>query len=181
MKRLLFAITLLIPMLASLTGVAYAAQAMELIEVSNGNSGPTFVFRVIGQFSRSELDSGFVSVNNGEDYPLYCSQVSADRVVCHTSKKVGGQDMVVGFGNARFWVSVPEQVICNPVYDFSYPEPSSYWQFQGNYCTGDVESDNDSILFYSPYWQDYYTYYYFPIGVDGVWENPGTGYYYQTK
>lgn len=179
MKKLLIASFLLISLLASTTGVASAGSALELIEVMNHGGGPTFIFRVVGEFSRSELDAGFVSVNNGDDYPLYCAQVGADMVVCHTSKKVGGQDMVVGFGGARFWVSVPEQVICSPVYDYSYPDADS-WQLQGNYCTADVEEDSQVISYYSPYWGSYYNYYYYPGGVEnGGWENPGSGYYYQ--
>ena len=177
MKKILLAGFLLLSLLVSTTSVAFAGSAMELLEVKNNGAGPTFIFRVIGTFSRSELDGGYVSVSKGDDYPLYCAQISSDRVVCHTSKKVGGHEMVVGFGGARFWVSVPEQIICNPVYDYSYPSPSTFWQLQGNYCT-DPDNLSSSIAFYSPYWGDYYDYYFEP-GVNYLdWENPGSGYYY---
>lgn len=179
MKKLLFAGFLLLALLVSTTRDAFAGSALELLEVTNGEAGPTFIFRVFGQFSRAELDDGFVSVSNGEDYPLYCVQVSEDRVICHTTKKVGGRDIVIGFGGARFWVTVPEQVICTPVYDYSYPD-ETFWQFQGNYCVGGDEAGSDAITFYSPYWDSNYTYFFFPGGMDYLdWENPGAGYYYQ--
>jgi hypothetical protein len=176
MKKFILTGLLLLSLLITTTRVALAGSAMELLEVKNDAGGPTFIFRVIGTFSRAELDAGFVSVSNGDDYPLYCTQIGSDLVLCHTSRKVGGHDMVVGFGGARFWVSVPEPIVCTPVYDYSYPSPSTSWQLQGSYCNdGEILS---SISFYSPYWGEYYDYYFSPgVNYPG-WENPGEGYYY---
>lgn len=108
MRRFLFTAILLIALLAFSAGTVFAGSAMTLLEVRNDSAGPTFVFSVIGDFSRAELDNGFVHVENEEDLPLYCAQTSPTIVVCHTSKKAGGKNVVVGFGNARFWVRVPE-------------------------------------------------------------------------
>lgn len=183
MKKVLVSGLLLISLLAMTTGVAFAGSALELVAVKNDGGGPTFVFRVTGEFSESELNGGFVSVEGGEDYPLYCEQIDADTVVCHTSKKTGGHDVVVGFGGARFWVFVPDQnlPICTPVYDWSWPTPSTYWQYIGDYCAKQAPQDGDVIYqFFNPIWGGgtYWDYYYAPDGVTSSWSNPGPGFYY---
>jgi hypothetical protein len=122
MKRLFLTTLVMLTLLALPTGIAFAGSALELVHVDNNGGGPTFTFRVVGEFSDDELAGGFVQVQGGDDFPLYCSQTTPDTVVCHTSKAVGGHDVVVGFGGARFWTYVKEQHIhtssfCYPVYD----------------------------------------------------------------
>lgn len=132
MKKIFSTIVILIALLTMTTGAAFAGSVLELVGVRNGGGGPTFVFRVTGEFSRSELESGFVTVD-GETFPLYCVQQDADTVVCHTSKVVSGHEVVVGFGGARFWDKVPEQSsgksgnYCYSAWDF--------WDFTNNQWT----------------------------------------------
>jgi hypothetical protein len=180
MKRTIFTALVLFTLLALTTGTAFAGSALQLVDVSNGSGGPTFTFRVTGEFSQSELNGGFVSVEGGNDYPLYCAQQDEDTVVCHTSKKVAGKNIVVGFGGARFWVTVPDQTImnyCFAIYDWTLA--SNEWMKQGEYCTDFIPNDGHEIRYFNPYWDWEYDYNFFGAGFDnGFWSNPGTGYYY---
>lgn len=118
MKKIQFSLIILLALLVMTTGTAFAGSALSLIEVRNDKSGATFIFRVTGEFSRSELNSGFVQVSGGDNYPLSCAQQDATTVVCHTTKKAGG-NVVVSFGGSSFWTDVPvaPQQICYAVYD----------------------------------------------------------------
>lgn len=107
MKKLFVTALVLTALLSMTVGTAFAGSALELYKVQNNSGGVTFTFRVNGEFSASELASGFVQVQGGDDYPLYCAQTAPNEVVCHASKKAGGHDVVVGFGGARFWTEVP--------------------------------------------------------------------------
>lgn len=109
MKKLLFTALMLTALLAATVGTAFAGSALELVGVSHNGGGISFTFRVNGEFSADELASGFVQVQGGDDFPLYCSQTAPDEVVCHTSKKTAGHDVVVGFGGARFWTDIPAE------------------------------------------------------------------------
>lgn len=126
MKRIFFTTLILTALLSVTVGTAFAGSALELLSVENNGSGPTFTFRVHGEFSKSELESGFVQVEGGDDFPLYCAQTDADTVVCHTTKKVGGHNVVVGFGGARFWTHVKEAG--NKRYCYSAWD---WWDFTG--------------------------------------------------
>lgn len=120
MKRIIATALVLTALLALTAGTAFAGSALELLKVQNNGGGPTFTFRVNGEFSSDELVSGFVQVEGGDAFPLYCAQTAPDTVVCHTSKKTGEHNVVVGFGGARFWTKVPGAFIqqaCFPVYD----------------------------------------------------------------
>lgn len=189
MKKIFYSIFILIALLTMTTGAAFAGSALELVEVRNDEGVPTFVFRVTGEFSQEELQSGFVSVEGGEDFPLYCAQQDADTVVCHTSKPAAGHDIVVGFGGAQFWARVPEQgpptQYCYPVYDWPITGQPDAWIFQGESCQESPASDGDVINFYSPYWEDYYFYDYFGEGLEWFFgdpsTNPGPGYYYASS
>jgi hypothetical protein len=147
MNRFFSTTLVLLTLLAVTAGTAFAGSALELVHVANNGGGPTFTFRVVGDFSADELAGGFVQVQGGDDFPLYCSQTAPDEVVCHTSKKVGGHDVVVGFGGARFWVYVPEpapvRLVCYPVFDVNatfptFPTGYAYWRDE---CTEDQPSD----------------------------------------
>lgn len=127
MKKIFFTALVLTALLSMTVGTAFAGSALELLKVQNNRGGPTFTFRVNGEFSADELASGFVQVQGGDDFPLYCAQTAEDTVVCHASRKTGAHDVVVGFGGARFWTNVPEAVIrevCYPVYQANSTSPT---------------------------------------------------------
>lgn len=126
MKRAFSSVLVLLVLLALTTTTVFAGSALQLVKVQNNGAGPTFTFQVTGEFSEAELNGGFVQVEGGDAYPLYCVQQDATTVVCHTSKKVGGQNVVVGFGGSRFWTEMPEQY--NRTYCYSAWD---YWDFTG--------------------------------------------------
>jgi hypothetical protein len=190
MKKLLFTSLVLLTLLVVTAGTALAGSALELVHVANNGGGPTFTFRVVGEFSDDELAGGFVQVEGGDDFPLYCSHTASDTVVCHTSKKVGGHNVVVGFGGARFWTYVKEYTprsYCSPIYDWNYPAPYVQWQEFGQVCQEEPPFAGQHTRFTLPSppyglggtWQ----YTYFPSGStqgEGgqVWAPAGPGYYY---
>ena len=183
MKRFFFSVLVSLTLLALTTGTVFAGSAVELVSVSNDGGGPTFVFRVSGEFSKGELH-GFAQVEGGDSFPLSCVKTDETTVVCHASKKVGGQNVVVGFGGARFWHRVPEphnggggtSQYCHPVYDWDY-DTKSFWALQGTNCQDSEAQFGDFIYnFYAPDWDEYYDYEYRPGDVCG-WADPGAAYY----
>ena len=192
MKRVFSTILVLLTLLALTTGTAFAGSALELVDVRNDQGGPTFIFRVTGEFSEGELNGGFVSVEGGEDYPLYCEQIDADTVVCHTSKKVGAHDVVVGFGGARFWVNVPDvKTYCYKVYGWNSQFPPTFptdWMLAGSHCQTGPANTDDIIQFdfvnNSEAFGDYSDYIFNDTGADFLvtpsceFNFPGDGYYY---
>ncbi|MBN8583198.1 MAG: hypothetical protein J0L96_21215 [Anaerolineae bacterium] len=150
MKRVCFTLLTLVALLAMTTGTAFAGSAMELVEVRNDDGGPTFVFRVIGEFTRAELDAGFVSVDGGEDFPLYCAQTDEDTVVCHASRKIGSSSVVVGFGGARFWVDVPGRKLhCYGIWDW-WPATNFEWTNMGSHCQEGDAQLGDQVYYNAP-------------------------------
>jgi hypothetical protein len=192
MKRLFFASIVLTALLSMTVGTAFAGSALELVSVQNNGGGPTFTFRVNGEFSPDELSGGFVQVEGGEVFQLYCAQTAPDTVVCHTSKKVGGHDVVIGFGGARFWEYVPETFIhasvCYPAYVLSSPYPDfpteppgfQYWRDE---CT--EEEPQDSFISFQAYylpgapsgWNDYFFFLSSDPGILPPFEFQGPAYY----
>ncbi|MBN8656494.1 MAG: hypothetical protein J0M11_12205 [Anaerolineae bacterium] len=184
MKKIFSTIFILIALLAMTTGAAFAGSALELVEVRNDEGQPKFVFRVTGEFSKEELESGFVQVDGGDAYPLYCAQTAPDTVVCHTSQVVAGHNVVIGFGGARFWDKVPERgpaaQYCYPVYDWNNDGENipTYWALQGTHCQDNEAQFGDMIFnFYAPDYDSYYDYQYLPGDFCG-WVDPGEAYYY---
>ena len=180
MKRLLFSAVILLTLLVLPTGTVFAGSALELIEVRNDYGGVTFIFRVTGEFSKDELESGFVQVEGGDDYPLYCAQQDAETVVCHTSKKAGANSVVVGFGGARFWTDVPGESpqFCYGVYDYDYAT-ESYWLYLGDYCQNSPAEYGDFIYdYYNWDWDEYYDYEFMPNSPACPFLQPGDAYYY---
>ena len=184
MKRVFSTVLVLLTLLALTTGTVFAGSALELVDVRNNEGGPTFIFRVTGEFSQSELDGGFVSVEGGEDFPLYCVQQDADTVVCHTSKKVSGRDVVVGFGGARFWVNVPDvKTYCYSVWDW-WVFTNFEWTNFGPHCQDTPAAQYDIAYYDIPeyglynLWVQFYSYDVSDnCGPDGVpWDGPA--YYY---
>lgn len=186
MKRVFLTTIILIAFLALSTGTAFAGSVLELLSVQNNAGGPTFTFRVNGEFSQSELQ-GFVQVEGGDSFPLYCSQTTSDEVVCHTSKKVGGHNVVVGIGGARFWTFVKEKTsFCAPVFDWNgypnvNPDANDNWAQIGRYCS--EEELNGRIIFTQSngtFWS--YSYFSAPGSTDGIvneiWAPAGPGYYF---
>lgn len=162
MKKLFTTTLVLLALLAMNTGTAFAGSALELYKVQNNGGGPTFTFRVVGEFSKDELSSGFVQVDGGDAFPLYCSQTAPDTVVCHASKKVGGHDVVVGFGGARFWQYVPEFVPrsgCKYSYSaWDWWHTSPTWVDYGPICQ-DAPAEFFDLAYYEyggSYWDVYF-------------------------
>lgn len=193
MKRLFLTILMLIALLSMTISAVFADSALELVSVQNNGGGPTFTFRVNGEFSADELAGGFVQVEGGGIFLLYCAKTAPDTVVCHTSKKVGGHDVVIGFGGARFWTDVPEVFIhtasvCYPAYVLSSPYPDfptetpgfQYWRDE---CT--EEEPQDSLFSFQPYyfpgapsgWNDYFFFLGSDPGMIPPFQYQGPAYY----
>lgn len=162
MKKIQFSIVVLIVLLALTTSTVFAGQALELIEVRNESAGPTFIFRVIGEFTKNELNTGFVQVQGGDPYTLHCGQPEDGRVVCHTTKKVGGSNVVIGFGNARFWTYVPLASYCYSIWDWAVL-PMAEWTNFGRHCEGDKAKVGDQVQYYNQYTDAYESVTFFEI------------------
>lgn len=106
MKRFSTVALVLLTLLALTTGTVFAGTAISL-SLRNDDGVPTFIFTVNGSFSKAELNDGYVQVSGGDTYKLSCNQASDTTVVCHTSRELSGMDVMVYFGGAKFWVSLP--------------------------------------------------------------------------
>ena len=198
MKKSLFTLLLLLTLLATTAGSAFAGSVVELVGVNNNRSGPSFTFRVSGEFSQSELESGFVKVEGGDSYQLHCAQQDETTVVCHVSKKAGGQNVVVSFGGSKFWTVVPEEKVrqyCYNVYEPLTKEEydAGYWQWmnRGVHCQDEPAVNGNDYYGSSPAFPFDNWYIFsedgiddFPCGPSGScggydhnWSNPGEGYY----
>lgn len=175
MKKILFTGLVLLSLLAMSTGAALAAGAsVSLVEVRNDSGGGViFVFKVSGEFSKSELNNGYVQVQGGDNYGLYCNQVDESTVQCSTSKKTGDQNVAVNFGGSTFWIFVPparssgvQSQYCYGVYDVYYysdEEPGLYWKMFDTYCQNEPASYGDSLEnYYNPDFDEYYSYVFLP-------------------
>lgn len=112
MKKIIWTILLVILFVTVNTGAAWAGSAIELISVTNNGGGPSFTFRVSGEFSPSQL-KGSGHINGGDDFEMDCVQKDETTVVCHAPAKAGGQGTSVTFGGSTFWTNVPEQRIAS--------------------------------------------------------------------
>jgi len=112
MKKAVWVGFVLLSMLVANTGAAFASSAIELISVTNNGGGPTFTFRVSGEFSPNQL-KGSGHISGGDDFSLHCQQQDETTVVCHATKKISGQAVSVTFGGTTFWADVPEQRIAS--------------------------------------------------------------------
>lgn len=196
MKKLLVSSFVLLALLALTTGTVFAGSVINLIGVSNGGGGPTFTFRVNGEFTQSELNSGSV-IFNGESVKLSCNQTDETTVVCHAARKVSGEDVVVNFGGSKFWAGVPEareprapQQYCYAVYDYLSLEEfhEGYWQWmdRGQTCQDVPAAEGDWHWDYSWAYEDWTWFSFYENGIDDApygpgdpdnWSNPGAGYY----
>lgn len=180
MKKVQFVLVLLslLAMLTSIAAAPLAASAIALLEVRNDPGGNViFVFSVNGQFSKSQL-KGFVQVQgNDANYPMGCNQVDENTVQCTTSKKTGGQNVVVTFGGATFWAHVPEAALqyCYNVWDwplsfgFAVSELQFFpYEIQTVHCQDTPANYGDVVSIYNPVWEEYYDYEFLPgcLGMD---------------
>ncbi|HCB01397.1 MAG TPA: hypothetical protein DEP19_03350 [Anaerolineae bacterium] len=163
MRKILNSIVALIVLLALTTSTVFAGQALELIEVRNNSAGPTFIFRVSGEFTKEELNTGFVVVQGGDDYTLHCGQKHGDRITCHTTKKVGGHNVVIGFGNARFWTYVPLPNVCYSIWDWLVPPDPNAWTNFGTHCQERDANPGEIIQYYNQYSDAYESVMFFDI------------------
>lgn len=162
MQKILNSVVVLIVLLALTTNTAFAGQALELIEVRNDSAGPTFIFKVSGEFTKEELNTGFVNVSGGELYTLHCGQKHGDVITCHTTKKAGGHNVVIGFGNARFWTYVPLANVCFSIWDWFVPPGAPNWTYFGSSCQ-DHPNPGDEIEYYNNYSNTYESVVFFDI------------------
>lgn len=178
MKKIFSTFFVLVTLLAMTTGSAFAGSALKLVEVRIDKGVPTFIFSVMGEFSREELESGFVSVQGGEKYPLYCAQRDEETVLCHTSKNARGHAVVVGFGGASFSAKVPDEtVFCESIYDLDQGLGPNAWAAFGEVCTSEPSELGDTYVTYNPYVMQPNWTYYFLLAAPSGWNDPGQGYY----
>lgn len=186
----------LLAMFVSVAANPMDGKAIELLEVRNdADGGVIFVFHVEGKFTRSELE-GWVDVQGGDSYKIYCNQVSADTVQCSTSRKTGDHNVMLTFGGATFWDKVPEKIssgssgcsgLTYHAYDWNdyFLSDSTYWNSFFDFCSDTVPNDGDILSSneWSKLWNEttYYDYKYYSNGVDNAycgWANAGPGFYY---
>jgi len=174
MKKMRFVWILfsLVIFLTSLAAAPLAGSAISLVDVRNdAGGGVIFIFNVSGEFSRSEL-KGFVEVQGADaNYDLHCTQKDATTVHCTTSRKAGGQNVVVTLGGAKFWTYVPEVAAlqsqyCNNVYGWAPPEGDGFsWVLVtlASHCQSTPANYGDILLnVYSPYWDSFDDYEFLP-------------------
>lgn len=156
MKKIVFTTLLVLSMLLANTGTAFAGAALELISVTNGGGGPTFTFRVSGEFSPNEL-KGSGHISGGDGFTLHCAQQDETTVICHAPKKASGQAVSVTFGGATFWVDVPEQRIASGSAQYCYGAWANYL-YTNITVTYDSNGDPNIINQFGAQsygWQDY--------------------------
>lgn len=163
---------------------ASSTSVVSLIEVRNDvGGGIIFVFQVNGKISKSNLNNGYVQVQGGNDYGLYCNQIDDTRVQCSTSKKASGNNVVVGFAGSKFWAYVPEpkpKTQCYNIYDWDSNIPSG-WAYYGTHCQDFLPSDGNEINWVNPYLYPPYVYWYSSAlqpSWCSAWSGLGPGYYY---
>lgn len=193
MKHLCSTILFLIIFMSTTTETAFAGSALELTGVSNGGGGPTFTFRVTGEFSQNELNNGTVKAKGSETISLSCTQIDPVTVVCHAAKTVSGQEVVINFGGTKFWAGVPQPSLgngngdgnegyCYEVYGVEFldkPNLPVGWDPQDQYCQGTSATQGDEIDLYTPSWGTTEPYVFWENGVYVFdWDNPGTGYFW---
>lgn len=173
----------LLAMLVSIAAAPLAGSAISLVEVRNDpDGGIMFVFQVEGQFPRSEL-KGYVHVQGGDDYPVYCAQVSETQVNCSTSRKTAGQNVSITFGGATFWNRVPESrpLYCYNVWDYPLAGAVNEGEVLGKidsevqttHCQGTKAKYGDIVNIYNPVYKAPYDYEFLPgcVGIveDAYW------------
>ena len=176
MKKQLFAVMLVLSMLAMFAGTAAAAGTATLVSVSHGENGPVFTFSVNGRFSKSEL-KGTLHVEGGRDFDLHCTQLDDTTVKCTTSAKVSGVNVSFSWGGSTFWTNVPEApVFCYGIYDWNFPDMTA-WQQYGTHCQENRATYGDIISWDNPDWGDS-PYVFLPESPVCPFYQPGDGYYF---
>lgn len=191
MKKLAATFIILITLLSLTTGSALAANGILTLRSvgNNPGGGVLFVFDYTGNFTEGDFKNGSV-LFNGQYYPLDCNIVEGEGVVqCTASRALAGQFVQVFLAGFVFWDRVPEGGgprgfggYCYNVYDYPIEGQPDAWIFQGQHCQEGPASQGDMINFYSPYWEDYYDYFFEVNGLPWTQDpstNPGEGYYYE--
>lgn len=161
MKKLQFKSMVFVSLLAMLASIAAAPMSgavITLIEVRNDGGGNViFVFRVSGGVSNSDLHNGWVQAQGGDGYGLHCNQVDEETIQCTTSRKAGGQNVIVTFGGSTFWAFVPEArggtrgptQYCYGLFEIEEMEEESYyWVEIGTHCQDEPAQYDDTWEYY---------------------------------
>lgn len=180
MFRKFFYVLLVTSLMLMSVGTAFASgQAISLVEVrADMGGGPAFVFDVEGEFTEEELNTT-LRVIGGADFDLYCNQ-DGEKVVCHTSKKVAGNNVAFYFGGEFWEVYVPAPHFCVPVYDWDWFDGEDEWYQFDSYCLDvypDLVAEIPLVTIDHPNYGDS-TYRYYLDRYDCVASNMGRGYYY---
>lgn len=146
----------LLAMTATVAAAPMRAAVITLIGAANDGGGVSFTFRVSEPLSKSQLKGGWVQVQGGDSFPLSCVQVDDETVRCTSSKKAGGQNVVVGFGGSTFWTYVPEAHAqgggggnssgCYNYYDLVWGEEEDFWWEQGGETCEEPDGYGDTVL-----------------------------------
>jgi hypothetical protein len=163
MKKALTTTFLVLTLLTISVTPVFAGSALELIEVRNDSGAPVFVFLVAGEFTKQELNTGFIHVSGGDDYILHCGQKSETTVTCYTTKKAAGHNVMIIFGNARFWTYAPLPANCYSIWDWLIPPDAPAWMDFGLHCQGQEANPGDEINYYNQYSGTYETVMFFDI------------------
>lgn len=172
MKKLIVVMVVVLSMLMMFVGTVSAAPlasgtaTLVSVEYVPGK-GPVFTFEVSGKFSNAEL-KGFLHVDGGADFDLYCAQVDSTTVTCTVSKKTAGKRVSLSWGGSTYWTSVPNAPeSCYHVYDWNTPGPYTSWVYYGSVCQEKPAQYGDFISWYNPGWGDTFDYEYLPQSPDG--------------
>jgi hypothetical protein len=184
MKKYLFTILVLLTMLFTSVGVAFAAPVGSGYPALLGveyvpRSGPVFTFGVNGKLSKANL-KGYVHVDGSADFGLHCTQVDEATVRCTTSKKVQDVNVVVHLGEFVFWAYVPPAYVvqyCYNIYDWTLDE-SNDWMSFGTHCQNTPAEYGDNINWYNPGWEGYYDYEFLPGTPECIYTINEDAYYY---
>ncbi len=160
MKKYLVAILVVLSMMVMFTGTVAAAplasgSATLVSVIYVPGKGPVFTFHMSGHFSKSDL-KGALHVVRGADFPLYCQQIDSDTVTCTASKKAGGKNVTLSWGDSTFWTHVPEApaststsastIYCNNIYDWEPVASPTSWVAFDQYCSDELAGYGDTLI-----------------------------------
>lgn len=185
MKKQIVAVLVALAMMFTSAGVVFAApntagyptlQSVIYVPVK----GPVFTFSVSGKLSKADL-KGYVHVNGGADFDLYCVQVDEGTVKCSAPKAVEDVNVVVHLGIYVFWTYVPPARLpspseyCYSVWDY---DEFGVWHDFGPYCQSSPAGYGDTVtLDVNPYFPGSWVYVFMPEGLPCV-DIVGDAYYF---
>lgn len=161
MKKMIFTTLVLVSLLAVLTGTVSAAPnaggVIALVQVRNdANGNVIFVFNVSGDYAKHKMNGSVHVPGSDGVYGLHCSLTSPDTIQCTTSRKTGGQNVIVYLEGFVFWTRVPaastpissgSTQICYGVYDIfiDFSSESAYWQESDTHCQDEPANVGDTL------------------------------------